>query len=196
MLKYKPSFDREAIIIDYKLGEGKYKGLLGSFICRQLINHDTYMSIDPNEDHIFTLSGMDDKIRNNFKETHPEGTIITYECSGFTDRGVPRFGRYLRIRDDVIIKDHIEDKQSHSQLDKVKYIMIEMGNYYKRNYDTHRSMTYHKINKSLKNLKNDTELSPQNLKTIEGIGKGTIDRILEIINTGTCHDYEQIKNKK
>ena len=85
MLKVKPAFDRECIIIDYKLGEGKYTGLLGSFICKPLINHDTYMSIDNDENHIFTLSGMDDKIRNNFQTTHPIGTIINYECSGFTD---------------------------------------------------------------------------------------------------------------
>ena len=34
MLKVKPAFDRECIVIDYKLGEGKYTGLLGSFICK------------------------------------------------------------------------------------------------------------------------------------------------------------------
>ena len=108
MLKYKPAFDREAVIVDYKMGDpdSKYKGMLGSFICRPLINHDTYMSIDEDDNHIFTLSGMDDKIRKNYKKSHPKGTIITYECSGFTDKGVPRFGRYLRIRDDVIIKEH------------------------------------------------------------------------------------------
>ena len=68
MLKYKPAFDREAEIIDYKMGdpESKYKGMLGSFICRPLKNHDTYMSVDEDDDHIFTLSGMDDKIRKNY----------------------------------------------------------------------------------------------------------------------------------
>ena len=44
-------------------------------------------------------------LRNNYLKTHPLGTIINYECSGFTDKGVPRFGRYLRKRDDVILKD-------------------------------------------------------------------------------------------
>ena len=53
------------------------------------------------------------KIRNNYLKTHPKGTIITFECSGFTQKGVPRFGRYVRKRDDVIIKDHIEDPDSH-----------------------------------------------------------------------------------
>ena len=93
LLKYKPCFDFEGIIIDYKPGKGKYENLLGGFVCKPLINHDTYMTIDDDENHIFTLSGMDDKIRKNYKRTHPEGTIITCECSGFTDKGVPRFGR-------------------------------------------------------------------------------------------------------
>ena len=133
MLKFKPAFDRECIIIDYKLGEGKYNGLLGSFICKPLINHDTYMSIDNDENHIFTLSGMDDKIRNNYKTTHPEGTIINYECSGFTDKGVPRFSRYIRKRDDIIIKDHIDDPNSRDKLDKVIEIMNHMEHHYKSN---------------------------------------------------------------
>ena len=60
LLKYKPNFDEEAIIIDYKPGQGKYTGMLGGFICKPLINHDTYSSIDEDEDHIFAISGMDD----------------------------------------------------------------------------------------------------------------------------------------
>ena len=53
MLKFKPAFDREAEIIDYKMGDpdSKYNGMLGSFICRPLKNHDTYMSVDKDDDH-------------------------------------------------------------------------------------------------------------------------------------------------
>ena len=194
MLKYKPAFDREAIIIDYKLGVGKYTGLLGSFICKPLINHDTYMSVDIDDDHIFTLSGMDDKIRKSFKETHPEGTIITYQCSGFTDRGVPRFGRYQRIRDDVILKDHIEEPNSRVTLDKVISIMKKLEDHYKANYDSFRAKTYMTVNKALKTLDTDKELDPKNLKSVKGIGQGTIDRIKEIIDTGTLQEYEKVKD--
>jgi DNA polymerase/3'-5' exonuclease PolX len=194
MLKYKPAFDREAIIIDYKLGEGKYTGLLGSFICKPLINHDTYMSVDTDDDHIFTLSGMDDKIRKSFKKTHPEGTIITYECSGFTDRGVPRFGRYQRIRDDVIIKDHIDEPDSRVTLDKVISIMSKLEDHYKANYDSFRAKTYMTVNKALKSLRTDKDLDPKSLKAVKGIGQGTIDRIKEIIDTGTLQEYEKVKD--
>ena len=197
MLKYKPAFDREAEIIDYKMGdpESKYKGILGSFICRPLKNHDTYMSVDEDDNHIFTLSGMDDKIRKNYKRTHPVGTIITFECSGFTDKGVPRFGRYLRIRDDVIVKKH-NSTNDREQLDRVLEIFIYLEKYYKGNYDTFRAKTYMGLNKVLKTLESDSDLEPVNLKKIKGIGQGTIDRIKEIVDTGTLQEYEKLKDKK
>ena len=197
MLKYKPAFDREAEIIDYKMGdpESKYSGMLGSFICRPLKNHDTYMSVDEDDDHIFTLSGMDDNIRKNYKRTHPVGTIITFECSGFTDKGVPRFGRYLRIRDDVIVKKH-NSTNDREQLDRVLEIFINLEKYYKGNYDTFRAKTYMTLNKILKTLNSDSDLEPVNLKKIKGIGQGTIDRIKEIIDTGTLQEYEKLKDKK
>ena len=197
MLKYKPAFDREAVIIDYKMGdpESKYNGMLGSFICRPLKNHDTYMSIDEDDDHIFTLSGMDDKIRKNYLKSHPVGTIINYECSGFTDKGVPRFCRYVRIRDDIIIKTH-NSTNDREQLDKVLKIFTYLEKYYKSNYDTFRAKTYMGLNKILKKLNSDNDLEAQNMKKINGIGQGTIDRIKEIIDTGTLQEYEKLKDKK
>ena len=194
MLKYKPSFDREAIIIDYKKGVGKYSGMLGSFICRQLVNHDTYHSVDNDDRRIFTLSGMDDTIRNNYKSSHPIGTIISFECSGFTGKGVPRFGRYIRIRDDISIKD-ISDEHSRDILDKVIMIMKFLENYYKSNGDTFRSKTYSQVNNGLKKLISNDDLSPENLNLINGIGSGTITRIKEIIDTGTLQEYENVKDK-
>tara|TARA_Y100001958_G_C21234233_1_gene560363 strand:+ start:74 stop:1969 length:1896 start_codon:yes stop_codon:yes gene_type:complete len=195
MLKYKPIIDREGIIIGYNMGdeESKYKGKLGSFICRPLQNYDTYMSINQNDDLIFTLSGMDDEIRNNYKITHPIGTIITYECSGFTDKGVPRFGRYIRIRDDIIIK---ENTSNNTKLNTVLDIFKKLELYYKNNYDTFRSKSYYKVNKILNTLSDDSELEIENLKSIKGIGEGTINRIKEIIDTNTLQEYELIKNKK
>ena len=77
MLKYKPSFDSEAVIVDYHMGNGKYDGILGGFTCRPLLNYDTYSVIDPDEGHEFSISGMDDSVRESYKSTHPVGTIIT-----------------------------------------------------------------------------------------------------------------------
>jgi DNA polymerase/3'-5' exonuclease PolX len=154
------------------------------------------MSIDKDDNHIFTLSGMDDETRNNFKETHPEGTIITYECSGFTNKGLPRFGRYLRKRDDIIIKEHDETEISIHKLERVKEIFKFMEEHYKKNYDIMRKNTYSKINKSLNELKSDNDLSQEKLSSIKGIGKGTIDRIMEIKDTDTLKEYEKLKNNK
>ena len=67
MLKYKPNFDAECIIIDYKFGNGKYKGKLGGFICKPLINKDSYSIIDNNEHHECGISGINDEIRNDYK---------------------------------------------------------------------------------------------------------------------------------
>ncbi len=52
------------------------------------------------------------------------------------------------------------------------------------------------LNKILKNLSSDSDLEPLNLKKIKGIGQGTIDRIKEIIDTGTLQEYEKLKDKK
>jgi len=196
MLKYKPAFDREAIIIGYKDGVGKYDGLLGSFICRPLLNHDTYMSVDIDDNHIFTLSGMIDTIRNSYKESHPEGTIITYECSGFTDKGVPRFGRYQRIRDDVIIKEHLVNEGDRDYLDKTITIFQKLLDHYKSEGDAFRAKTYMKVIKALVLLETDQDLEPINLKSCKGIGQGTCTRIKEIIDTGTLQEYEKIKDFK
>lgn len=195
LLKVKPSFDREAVIIGYKKGTpgSKYDGILGGLVCRPLNNHDTFMSVDEDDEHIFTLSGMDDKIRKNYKKTHPLGTIITFECSGFTDKGVPRFGRYLRKRDDVIVKK-VNNSDSSEKLEKIISIFTELEKHYRDNYDTFRVKSYVTCIKSLKTLENDGQLNEKTFSTLKGIGKGFQEKIRQIIDTGTCHDYDKIKN--
>jgi len=88
LYKIKEVADTEAIITGYKPGTGKYKDLLGSFIC----------SLVDNTDISFNVSGMDDSIRKSYKTSHPVGTMITITYNGYSSRGVPRHPRYLRIR--------------------------------------------------------------------------------------------------
>ena len=195
LLKVKPSFDREAEIIGYKKGNGKYVKMLGGFICRPLKNNDTHMTVDKDENHIFTLSGMDDSVRKNYKKTHPLGTIITYECSGFTDKGVPRFGRYLRIREDVIIKESDHSDQSET-LKKIIMIFSELEKHYRENYDSFRVKSYVTCLKGLKSLETDYQLNEKTFSTMKGIGKGFQEKIRQIVDTGTCEDYEKIKHNK
>ena len=92
LLKIKKLFDDECVIIGYKPGTGKYKGKLGSFKCE----------LKKNPGVTFYVSGMNDEIRNNYKDTHPVGTVITFQYNELNTRtGVPRHPRYLRIRSDA-----------------------------------------------------------------------------------------------
>jgi len=193
MLKYKPSFDREAIIVDYNPGNGKYTGKLGAFVCKPLINHDTYMTIDEDESHIFTLSGMDDNIRKNHKKTHPKGTIITFECSGFTDKGIPRFGRYIRTREDIILKESCD---SSDKLKLILKIFKGIEDNHRINRDHFRAKSYTKVIPGLLKLEFDSDLNEENFQKIEGMGKGLKDKIRMIMDTGTCPDYDYILKHK
>jgi len=193
LLKYKPVYDREALIVDYKEGKGKYKGLLGAFICKPLINHDTYSTVDDDPEHVFTLSGMDDEIRSHYLESHPVNTIITFECSGYTNKGVPRFGRYLRVRDDVELRDDSESGTTDS-LKKVQTIFNALENHCREQRDTFRLKSYVRANQCLQKILDDSQLLDGTLAKMEGIGDSTVSKIRLIMETGTCPQYEKIKN--
>ena len=194
MLKYKPSFDEEAIIIDYKEGKGKYKGMLGGFVCKPLINKDTYHIIDKDEHHEFAISGMDDEVRGNYKESHPIGTIISYEHSGKTKVGKPRFARYVRSRDDIILKEVEEVPPSTEQRDKIVHIFTELSEYERINGETYKSTAYKKILPSIKRVKDDSSLTDEYLLSIRGLGTKLLEKIHQIKETGTCSMYEKIKD--
>ena len=191
MLKYKPCFDAESIIVDYKVGQGKYEGLLGSFVCKPLINYGNYSVID--EGHEFTLSGMDDEIRSNYLETHPEGTIITYEYSGMTDTGKPRFPRYLRIREDIIIK---EITSSSDKKERIIEIFSAIANHERNNGQGFKASAYLKSINGIKKFSDDSEITVDNLREIKGLGDKLIGKIQEIMEKNTCSAYEKIKDIK
>lgn len=90
LLKYKVLLDTECKVVGYKPGTGKYNGLLGSFECQLLKGNQ----------RSFYASGMTDEIRNNYRQTHPVGTILTIIYNGMTKNGIPRHPRYLRKRSD------------------------------------------------------------------------------------------------
>ena len=196
LLKYKPSFDMEAVIVGYKDGTGKYKGKLGSFICKPLINKEDHQILDEVKEHEFATSGMDDSVRENYKNTHPIGTIITIQNSGFTGSGKPRFARYLRIRDDVVLK---EDKQKSMEGDKTAklcvHIFERIAVYEKANSEPFKAKAYTTASKALKDM-NDCDLTPEKLLKVKGIGKSILEKIMSIVQTGTLEQYEKIKDFK
>ena len=84
LLKLKPSLDAEAKVIEVLPGKGQFTGMMGSL----------RLQLD---------SGKTFKLGTGF--THDErasppsiGTYITYEYSGLTKYGLPRFARYKRIK--------------------------------------------------------------------------------------------------
>jgi DNA ligase-1 len=84
LLKVKPYFDAEAVVIGYSPGKGKYQGLVGSLI------------VETSQGIQFKVgSGLTDKLRKNPPLI---GSVITYAYSGFTKKGLPRFPRFIRVR--------------------------------------------------------------------------------------------------
>lgn len=195
MLKLKPAFDEEGVIIDYSDGkkDSKYEGLLGGFVVRPLLNMDKYHVLDKDNNHIYTVSGMDDAVRESYLETHPIGTIITITHSGRTESGKPRFARYMRIRDDVVIKDKV-DKESTEKIDAIIKIFKELADYEKTNGQVYKVSSYRKVIEGLKKMNSDIELTEHNIKSIKGVGDSLYKKIVEIKTTGTTSLYEKIKN--
>jgi len=135
---------------------------------------------------------MDDDVRNSYKETHPVGTIISYEHSGITGRGVPRFARYLRIRDDIILKSFEYDKDEMKK--KTCKILKALGDYEKMNKESFKASSYYKALKGINSM--DKEFTLDNISEIKGVGKSIYEKIEIIINTGTHPNYEKITEEK
>jgi DNA ligase-1 len=86
LLKLKPWQDAEAIVVGYTPGKGKYQGMTGAL--------DMEM---PDGKRFRIGSGLSDALR---RQPPPLGTRITYRYQQLTKNGVPRFPRYLRVRED------------------------------------------------------------------------------------------------
>jgi DNA ligase-1 len=94
LLKLKPSFDMEAIVTGYETGKGKYKGMMGALWVEALLSDENGKV----RKHSFKIgSGFSDKERENPPVI---GSEITFQYSGLTSKGTPRFARYWRVRED------------------------------------------------------------------------------------------------
>jgi DNA ligase-1 len=92
LLKLKPSFDMEAIVTGYKPGKGKYEGMMGAIWVEALLSN----SDGELQKHTFKIgSGFSDAER---KSPPAIGSEITFQYSGLTSKGTPRFARYWRMR--------------------------------------------------------------------------------------------------
>lgn len=87
LLKLKPWDDAEARVVAHLPGKGKYAGMLGALLVER-------------ED------GARFRIGSGFKDvqrTNPPaiGSLVTYRYNGLTAKGLPRFARFMRVRDEA-----------------------------------------------------------------------------------------------
>jgi len=86
LLKLKPWLDAEAVVVGHVPGKGKYQGMTGA------------LDMEMPDGRRFRIgSGLSDALR---RQPPPIGTRITYRYQQLTQGGVPRFPRYLRVRED------------------------------------------------------------------------------------------------
>jgi DNA ligase-1 len=87
LLKYKPSYDAEAVIVGYRGGKGKYSGTTGSLLVEL-----------PSGIRFHIGSGLTDKDR---VFPPPIGSVISFRYWGLTKKGIPRHASFLRLRSDA-----------------------------------------------------------------------------------------------
>lgn len=84
VLKYKPDDDAEARVVGHTAGRGKYRGMLGALVVER-------------------ADGVRFRIGTGFSDAQraappPVGAIVTYRYNGLSEKGIPRFARFLRVR--------------------------------------------------------------------------------------------------
>lgn len=85
LLKLKPLNDAEATVIGYIPGKGKYTGMMGA------------LQVELPDGKRFQIgTGFTDAVRANPPAL---GTLITFTYRGLTQKGLPRFASYLRVRE-------------------------------------------------------------------------------------------------
>jgi DNA ligase-1 len=87
LLKVKPYDDAEARVVGHVPGKGKHGGRLGALL------------VETREGKRFKLgTGLTDAER---EDPPPVGSWVTYRYNGVNPSGLPRFARFMRVRDDV-----------------------------------------------------------------------------------------------
>ncbi|MEH8019414.1 DNA ligase [Rheinheimera muenzenbergensis] len=85
LLKLKTYQDSEAEVIGYRPGKGKYQGMVGALL------------VKTQDGKTFAIgSGLTDALRQT---PPPLGAVVTYRYNGLTAHGLPRFARFLRLRE-------------------------------------------------------------------------------------------------
>ncbi|MDA3806497.1 MAG: DNA ligase [Thiomicrorhabdus sp.] len=94
-LKVKLKQDAECQVKGYTAGKGKYLGKVGALKCEVMDGQFTDLT-EPKDRLLKIGSGLSD-----FQRAHPPkvGEMITFQYIGLTQKGLPRFAVFLRVRD-------------------------------------------------------------------------------------------------
>lgn len=96
LLKYKPYRDAEARVVAYTPGKGKYAGMLGALVVELADGRRLRLG-----------SGFSDAER---AAPPALGSWVTYRYNGLTSTGLPRFARFLRVREELPPPDPVEPR--------------------------------------------------------------------------------------
>lgn len=86
LLKLKLFEDAEARVVGYVPGKGKYEGMVGA------------LQMQTDDGRRFRIGGG----LSDAQRAHPPaiGSLVTYRYNGLTVHGLPRFARFLRVREE------------------------------------------------------------------------------------------------
>jgi DNA ligase-1 len=86
LLKFKPHFDDEAVVIAHEAGQGKYHGQLGALLVRTKEGRELRLG-----------TGLSDQLR---RDPPAIGTVVTFRYRDTTNTGLPKFASFLRVREE------------------------------------------------------------------------------------------------
>jgi DNA ligase-1 len=99
VLKVKPFTDADATITGFTMGEGRLAGMIGAL---EVTGEITDAKSGRSHHAAFKLgTGLTDSERAWPSTTFSVGTVITYRYRELTPDGIPREGRFLRVRTDL-----------------------------------------------------------------------------------------------
>jgi DNA ligase-1 len=84
LLKVKPYLDAEATVIEHLPGQGKFAGMLGALLVEDATGRRFRLG-----------TGLTDAER---RKPPPIGSVVTFKYLGETEKGLPRFASFLRVR--------------------------------------------------------------------------------------------------
>lgn len=97
VLKVKPFTDADATITGFTMGEGRLAGMIGALE----VEGDVTVSGRSHRASFKLGTGLTDSERAYPSTTFAVGTVITYRYRELTPDGIPREGRFLRVRSDL-----------------------------------------------------------------------------------------------